>query len=382
MSTNDVRERVEANRKRAMQRLKERGIVNTEQLNAFASRGLQNKRAKASSSKTSEPSCSSAQHPSTSVTSPHRSNPKETGDNSSRRSIPDTLRDAQNQSALKEVVNTGHQDNVSKDVPRPLESIRPSIRKRDYIEYDFSAIQNLNGGYINPEERSSGFDMDDRFDGNEKRQKTLEDWRREQQERRALYDNAPIPEHMSLAPKCMECHVNIEMDPILHSVFKLQVCKSCARELQDKYALLTKTECKEDYFLTDPELEDVKLFHRLEKPNPHSGTFARMQLFVRCEVEEFAYKKWGGPDGLDLEWQRREETKVSRRERKYTRQIKEMRMRTRAQEYTSLLRERKHGRQHVHQFSEPIDGGTDESGHQYSKRRCVDCGLETEEVAI
>ena len=31
--------------------------------------------------------------------------------------------------------------------------IRPSIRKQDYIEYDFATMQNLNGGYINPKDK-------------------------------------------------------------------------------------------------------------------------------------------------------------------------------------------------------------------------------------
>lgn len=270
---------------------------------------------------------------------------------------------------------------------RPLNRISPTIRTKDYIEYDFSTIKNMNGGYINPQDRTSGYDIDDYGgDGNpmygSKQQKSLDDWKREQQERRHIYENAPPPEHMASAPKCIECNINIEMDPILHDVFKLQVCKSCSKNHPEKYALLTKTECKQDYFLTDPELNDDQLFHRLEKPNPHSGTFARMQLFVRSEIEQFSFKKWGSEEGLDEEWQRREEGKTQRREKKYQQKIKEMRLKTRAQEYTNRLIEKKHGKAHVHEFSNPIDGGEDEDGHSVLKRRCTECGLEIEEVSI
>ena len=81
--------------------------------------------------------------------------------------------------------------------------------------------------------------------------------------------------------------------------------------------------------LTEPELQDTTLLPRIEKPNPHG--YSRMQLFVRFQVEEFAWKKWGGPEELDKEWERREENKVKRKEKKYHDQLREMRKRTRAE---------------------------------------------------
>lgn len=258
---------------------------------------------------------------------------------------------------------------------RPLDKIRPTVRRQDYIEYDFSTMQNSYGGFINVEE-----DFGDGPDT--KKKQSLEEWQRAQKERKALYEDAPPPEHPSLVPRCVECNINTELDPLLHDVFKLQVCKACAISRPEKFALLTKTECKEDYFLTDPELNDQSLFHRFEKPNPHSGTFARMQLFVRCEVEAFAFKKWGGEEGLDKEWQRREEGKAQRREKKYQAKMKEMRLKTRAQEYTKKMLERKHGQEHVHEFSTAVSGGVDEDNMELLKRRCISCGLEVTEIAL
>ena len=215
-----------------------------------------------------------------------------------------------------------------------------------------------------------------------KGEKSLEQWQEEQKNRRLLFEDEAPPLDMSLAPRCEECRVNIEMDPMMKKVFHLQVCKTCVKKHPEKYSLLTKTECKEDYFLTDPELSDKSLLDRLDKPNPHSGTFSRMQLFVRCQIEEYAYKKWGGEAGLDKEWQRREEGKSVRREKKYQQKLKEMRLKTRAQEYTTRLQEFKHGRKHVHEFSEAIDGGLNEDGVKIQKRRCVNCGLEIEEIGL
>ncbi|CCH62114.1 hypothetical protein TBLA_0G01700 [Henningerozyma blattae CBS 6284] len=271
-------------------------------------------------------------------------------------------------------------DNATDHKAKPF--IRPSIRTSDYIEYDFSTMKNLNGGYINPEDIRSDSTMYDEFSMGSKKQKTLEDWKKEQRERRELYDNKPPPINVTDDMKCIECKINLEMDPIIDDIFKKRVCKSCVKQMPEKYSLLTKTECKTDYFLTDPELNDVELFHRLEKPNPHSGTFARMQLFLRLEIEEFAFKKWGGEEGLDEEWARREKMKSDKREKKFEKKIKEMRMKTRAQEFTRRIQEKKFGKQHVHNFSAPFEIKDDEDGHKLTKRRCMDCGLETEEFLL
>lgn len=51
-------------------------------------------------------------------------------------------------------------------------------------------------------------------------------------------------------PKCQECGT-VELDFQMHRVFGIKVCPKCKIEFPDKFSLLTKTECKEDYLLTD-----------------------------------------------------------------------------------------------------------------------------------
>lgn len=55
---------------------------------------------------------------------------------------------------------------------------------------------------------------------------------------------------MTKNPKCQECG-SVELDFQLHRVFGVGVCPKCKVDNPDKYSLLTKTECKEDYLLTD-----------------------------------------------------------------------------------------------------------------------------------
>ncbi|SCU83092.1 LAMI_0C01970g1_1 [Lachancea mirantina] len=358
-------ERIEANRRRALERLKRRGLIRPDQARKIEDR---NEKRPSKIRRELQPESDSQDVP-VDLTLARVERAKKVAE---KRTIAQERLES-SESNLRDA--SGNENRaMQQSGKRPLDRIRPTIRREDYIEYDFATMKNSYGGFINVEETEDGWEN--------KKQRSLEEWQREQKERRALYENAPPPEHPSLAPRCVECNINTELDPLLHDVFKLQICKTCAKNKPEKFALLTKTECKEDYFLTDPELNDSTLFYRLEKPNPHSGTFARMQLFVRCQIEEFAFKKWGGEEGLDKEWQRREEGKAQRREKKYIMKMKEMRKKTRAQEYTRNMLKRKHGEEHVHEFSAPIDGGVNEDGFRVTKRRCITCGLETEEIVI
>lgn len=122
-------------------------------------------------------------------------------------------------------------------------------------------------------------------------------------------------------PQCFDCG-SVELDFLYHKTFGTRVCFKCKEKFPEKYSLLTKTECKEDYLLTDPELRDEEILPHLLKANPHKSTFANMMLYVRYQVEEFAWKKWGGPEGLDEEWNRREKMKKEKKDKKFEQQLK------------------------------------------------------------
>lgn len=50
--------------------------------------------------------------------------------------------------------------------------------------------------------------------------------------------------------RCRECR-SLEIDFVWEEVFHLCVCSSCKEKYPEKYSLLTKTECKDDYLLTE-----------------------------------------------------------------------------------------------------------------------------------
>lgn len=227
-------------------------------------------------------------------------------------------------------------------------------------------MKDSRGGFINIDEPPPGADST-----------TLEEWKEKQRQEHIVHDLAP-PIDISQAPKCFECG-SLELDPNFYQNFnEVRVCRRCMKDKPEKYLLLTKTECREDYLLTDPELRDTALLPRIEKPNPHG--FSRMQLFLRFQVEEYAWKKWGSAEGLDAEWQRREEARLLRRDKKYTKKLKELRKRTRAEEYTRKLRNGQSlGARHVHDWLAPL---AIPGERNMMRKRCIDCGMETEEVII
>lgn len=287
-----------------------------------------------------------------------------------------TLRDGSQYQPVVPGVVEQQNGSVGTGVPTST-YIRPSVHKSDYIEYDFSTMQDTYGGFV------SGKKLDKNGVPIEM---SLDDWKNQQREKNTLtnlqddeYELPPIAYHG--APQCHECK-SIDLDKKMLEIFDCKVCKSCKEKHPEKYSLLTKTECKEDYFLTEPELADEALFKRIVKENPHSGTFSRMQLFLRYQIEEYAFKKWGGEDKLDSEWLRREEMRKNRREKKFNNKLREMRKKLRAEELTRnlrLVRDKKH----EHDWCAPIKKVDDENNldNVYIKR-CVECGMEVEEILM
>lgn len=94
-------------------------------------------------------------------------------------------------------------------------------------------------------------------------------------------------------------------------------------------------------------------------------------LFLREQVEAFAFsdKKWGSPEALDEEFERRQAEKKRKKGKKFEEKLKELRRRTR----TNVWHKRQ-DEEHVHDFGE----GTVVGRNGNEVQRCEDCGLEVE----
>ena len=181
---------------------------------------------------------------------------------------------------------------------------------------------------------------------------------------------------------CRECG-SLEIDWKWEEVFGCAVCSACKDKLPEKYSLLTKTEAREDYLLTEPELKDDELLPHLERPNPHKSTWNNMMLFLRYQVEEYAFseKKWGSAAALDAEFERRETDKKRRKEDKFKSKLQELKKKTRVEAYKRSQKGASGGNfgdevgargRHTHSWGRNVDG----------VKKCVECGMEVEELEL
>ena len=121
-------------------------------------------------------------------------------------------------------------------------------------------------------------------------------------------------------------------------------------------------------FFRKAELKDPEIMPHLLRPNPHRSTYSNMMLFLREQVEAYAFseKKWGSPEALDAEFERREAEKKKKKNKKFEDSLKDLRRRT----ATSRWHERKEA-EHEHTFSQEsflnVDG--------QSVQQCSDCGV-------
>jgi DNA-repair protein complementing XP-A cells len=285
--------------------------------------------------------------------------------------------------------------------PRPSDAeIRPAKKFEKYIEYDFSTMTDTKGGFLSssddPHNRvlhAKGAEVEER-----PAHMTLAEWERHQilkklkAQRSGPFDPGISAFNASDGKKCRECG-SLDIDWKWDEIFGCKVCGKCKEQYPDKYSLLTKTEAREDYLLTDPELKDEELLPRLERPNPHKSSYASMQLFLRYQVEEYAFseKKWGSSAAMDAEFERREVEKKKRKDAKFRSKLADLKKRTRVEAYK---RSREGGLQTgaEAQFGDRI-GGLERHVHEWGrsledpetgmmKKRCVDCGMEVEELEL
>ncbi|KAJ5535966.1 hypothetical protein N7513_009152 [Penicillium frequentans] len=278
---------------------------------------------------------------------------------------------------------------------RPLDTIKPARNfTSSYVDFDFSKMTDTKGGFLSHE--------DDPFnkalhvpDGKEQKpaHMTQKEWERHQL-LSSLKRNHEGPFEPGLSvlddktkqKVCRECG-SLEIDWKWEEELRCRICHACKDKYPEKYSLLTKTEAKEDYLLTDPELRDEELLPRLEKPNPHKSTWNNMMLYLRYQVEEYALsdKKWGSAEALDAEFERRETDKKKRREAKFKTKLQDLKKRTRVEAYRRNRQGASGGefgddlssnRKHVHEWGRPVDNP--ETGMPV--KTCVGCGMEVEEL--
>ncbi|KAH6889454.1 XPA protein C-terminus-domain-containing protein [Thelonectria olida] len=278
------------------------------------------------------------------------------------------------------------------------EKLRPARKFTKFVDYNMSAMTDTKGGFLTTDDDPHNYALGGRKPGEpeeEQRPKhmSLQEWERLQLIRKLKRQKAgPYEPGLSVLDddekrkKCRECN-SLEIDFVWEEVFHLCVCNKCKDKMPEKYSLLTKTECKDDYLLTDPELRDPELLPHLNKPNPHKTHWHDMMLFLRCQVEEYALTtKWGSAEALDAEYERREAQKKARKEAKFKEKLLDLKRKTRTDAFrrqagtlsksgASKFGDAIGGGKHVHEW-----GRTVENAEGMTVKTCTDCGMEVEEL--
>ncbi|PSR78128.1 XPA protein C-terminus-domain-containing protein [Coniella lustricola] len=284
-------------------------------------------------------------------------------------------------------------------------ALRPGSKKfARFVDYNFSAMTDTKGGFLSAEDdpwnkslngpggpSTSGEGGDDQ---QKPKHMTVAEWERLQLLRKLQRQKAgPYEPGLSVLTekedrkKCREC-ASLEIDFVWDEVFQCRVCNTCKEALPEKYSLLTKTECKEDYLITDSELKDAELLPHLSRPNPHKSHWHDMMLFLRYQVEEYAFNtKWGSVEALDAEFEKRESNKKKQKDKKFKEKLFELKRKTRTEAMrratagaggtaaTKFGDEIGRSGRHVHEWGRAIEN---EDG--MTVKTCVDCGMEVEEL--
>ncbi len=69
--------------------------------------------------------------------------------------------------------------------------------------------------------------------------------------------------------RCRECG-SLEIDFVWEEVFGCAVCGGCKEKMPEKYSLLTKTECRDDYLLTERTPLPTYKHTTSKRPRAHS----------------------------------------------------------------------------------------------------------------
>ena len=170
-------------------------------------------------------------------------------------------------------------------------AIRPARKFTKFVDYDFGKMTDTKGGFLSAEDdpwnkAMSGGPSGPKGAGGsgatdpaaEERPKGMpvQEWERLQLLRKLQRQKAgPFEPGLSVLTdqkerkKCRECG-SLEIDFVWEEVFRCAVCAACKEKMPEKYSLLTKTECKEDYLLTD----------RMLSPSPLSFSITASIRFI------------------------------------------------------------------------------------------------------
>lgn len=207
--------------------------------------------------------------------------------------VPETNRDARSPAKRQDVGGSssagagGGGANADGSVPRAANK-----KFARFVDYNFSNMTDTKGGFLSTEDdpfnKSLGGGGPGQGPGanpdepQRPKHMTEAEWERMQLLRKLQRQKAgPFEPGLSAIAdkaerkKCRECG-SPEIDWVWEETFGCCVCGGCKEKFPEKYSLLTKTECREDYLITDRELP------ALQPPTPAASQSGKNSLTQCC----------------------------------------------------------------------------------------------------
>lgn len=154
---------------------------------------------------------------------------------------------------------------------RSLDAIKPARNFTSYVDYDFSKMTDTKGGFLTQEDDpfNKALHVSDEKKDLKPANMTQKEWERHQllqslrRNREGPFEpGLSVLDDKSQQKTCRECG-SLEIDWKWEEELHCCICHTCKEKYPERYSLLTKTEAKEDYLLTDREFT---LFIYLDDP--------------------------------------------------------------------------------------------------------------------
>lgn len=120
---------------------------------------------------------------------------------------------------------------------------------------------------------------------------------------------------------CEGCESSTAIDPEFYDNFRISVCFSC-KDSNSLYKIITKTQARSEFLLTDEELADSALLPSISRKNPHNPRWADMKLYLKKQVRDFSIKKHGSEEALKEELSNRNDVRSDRKSKQFLKKLK------------------------------------------------------------
>lgn len=142
---------------------------------------------------------------------------------------------------------------------RPHDDIQAAQKFNKFVEYDFSKMTDTKGGFLTQEDDPHNKALYAPSTEDKPAAMTLQEWERQQllrslrKQKTGPFEPGINSTKEETSKECEQCG-SLEIDFTWDEVFGCRVCNTCKEKLPERYTLLTKTEAREDYLLTDRKL--------------------------------------------------------------------------------------------------------------------------------